>query len=61
MTNYSSKSVIIDGYVHSKLKEHCKARDLKIGKILEKIIEVYLANTKEMQTLIDNYNETNNE
>jgi len=48
-----SKSVIIDGDLHNKFKVFCKGRSLKIGGVIENLIELYLKKTKETQKLID--------
>ena len=54
MAKVKSKSVIIDGDVHGRFKEHCKNRSLKIGGIIENLIELYLEDPQEIQKLINN-------
>ena len=54
MAKIKSKSVIIDGDVHGRFKEHCKNRSLKIGGIIENLIELYLDDPQEIQKLINN-------
>lgn len=53
MTKNKSKSVIIDGDVHNKFKDFCKERSLKIGGVIEDLIQVYLSDPKVIQKLID--------
>lgn len=57
MAKTKSKSVIIDGDVHSRFKLYCKGRSLKIGGVIEDLINLYLDNPKEIQKLIDEYKE----
>lgn len=54
MAKIKSKSVIIDGDVHSKFKLFCKGKNHKIGGVIEDLINLYLSNPKEIQKLIDN-------
>lgn len=49
------KNVAICGNIHTKLKKHCKSKSLKIGGVVEELIEFYLINPKETQQIIDNY------
>lgn len=58
MTKVKSKSVIIDGEVHGRFKEHCKNRSLKIGGVIENLIVLYLEDSKEVQKLIDSLDRT---
>lgn len=51
--NTKSKSIIIDGSIHNKLKLHCKSRGLKIGAVIEDLINLYLSDVKTVQKLID--------
>ena len=53
MTNVKSKSVIINGEVHSKFKQFCKGKSLKIGGVIEDLITLYLDNPSKIQQLID--------
>jgi len=50
----NSKSVIIDGELHAKMKNYCMGRKRKIGGIIENLIKLYLDNPKEIENLIDN-------
>ena len=52
-TNVKSKSVIINGEVHTRFKEHCKKKSLKIGGVIEDLINVYLNDPVGIQELID--------
>lgn len=58
MTKTKSKSVIIDGDIHSKFKSFCKGKSLKIGGVIEDLILIYLDNPKKIQKLIDEHKET---
>ena len=53
MAKTKSKSVIIDGDVHSRFKLFCKGKSLKIGGVIEDLINLYLDNPKEIQKLVD--------
>lgn len=53
MTNVKSKSVIINGEVHGKFKKFCKGRSLKIGGVIEDLINLYLDDPSKIQKLID--------
>lgn len=50
----NSKSVIIDGQLHAKMKNYCMGSKRKIGGVIENLIKLYLANPKEIENLIDN-------
>ena len=52
MEKIKSKSVIIDGEVHGRFKEYCKNRSLKIGGIIENLIELYLEKPQEVEKLL---------
>ena len=47
------KSVIIDGKLHSRFKLLCKGKSLKIGGVIEDLIELYLTEPKKTQELIE--------
>ena len=47
------KSVIIDGTLHSRFKLLCKGKSLKIGGVIEDLIELYLTDPKKTQELIE--------
>lgn len=53
MTKGKSKSVIINGDIHSQLKNFCKGKSLKIGGVIEDLINLYLSDHKGTQKLID--------
>ena len=57
ITDKTSKSVIIDGDVHSQLKSLCAGKNLKMGGVIENLIRLYLKDYKNVQKLIDNLNE----
>ena len=50
----TSKSVIIGGDLHAKMKQHCINTKRKIGGVIENLIKVYLVNPKEIENMIDN-------
>lgn len=54
-----SKSIIIDGNIHNKFKMLCKGKSLKIGGVIEDLINLYLNDPKKIQELIEN-NKTDN-
>lgn len=58
MVKAKSKSVIIDGDTHNRFKLLCKGKSLKIGGVIEDLINIYLDNPKQIQKLIDEYKET---
>ena len=47
------KSIIIDGNLHNRFKVLCKGKSMKIGGVIEDLIELYLEKPKDMQKLID--------
>jgi len=57
MAKTKSKSVIIDGEVHGRFKLYCKGKSLKIGGVIEDLINLYLEKPKELQKLIDELKE----
>ena len=59
MTSVKSKSVIIDGNIHSDFKTYCKNKSLKIGGVIEDLIILYLNDPKTVQKLIDEVKENN--
>lgn len=52
-----SKSIIIDGEVHSKFKVFCRGKNLKIGKVVEDLIRLFMGDSKQIQKLIDDNKE----
>lgn len=55
------KSVIIDGNIHSRFKLLCKGKSLKIGGVIEDLIELYLKDPKKIQKMIEESKEINYE
>ena len=53
------KSVIIDGELHGKFKLLCKGKSLKIGGVIEDLIELYLSDPRGIQRVIDERKESN--
>lgn len=51
------KSVIINGKLHNDLKIFCKGKSMKIGGVVEDLINLYLMEYKSIQTLIDKQKE----
>jgi len=51
------KSIIIDGKLHNKFKLFCKGKSLKIGGIIEDLIQLYLDSPKVIQKMIDELKE----
>ena len=47
------KSIIIDGKLHNRFKILCKGKSLKIGGLIEDLIQLYINNPKIVQDLID--------
>jgi hypothetical protein len=47
------KSVIIDGRLHTKFKNSCKEKSMKIGAVIEDLIILYLNDPKALQKMID--------
>ncbi|MHA2183075.1 MAG: hypothetical protein ACXAAH_16780 [Promethearchaeota archaeon] len=57
MATTKSKSVIIDGETHAKFKKYCKERSLKIGGVIENLIEIYLHDPQKIEDLIQKFRE----
>jgi hypothetical protein len=51
------KSIIIDGTLHYRFKILCKGKSMKIGGVIEDLIQLYLDKPKDMQKLIDEVKE----
>lgn len=51
------KSVIINGNLHYDFKVHCKGKSMKIGGVIEDLIKLYLKDTKNLQSMIDEMKE----
>lgn len=47
------KSIIIDGDIHKDFKLFCKGKNLKIGGVVEDLIELYMNETLAVRKLID--------
>jgi len=47
------KSIIIDGNIHNRFKMLCKGKSMKIGGVIEDLIQLYLSNPRELQKMID--------
>jgi len=52
-----SKSIIVGGDLHNKLKKFCRSKGLKIGSLIEDLIILYLNNPKVVQKNIDEIKE----
>lgn len=52
-TMSKAKSVIINAEVHGNLKNFCKGKNLKIGGVIEELIDLYLKDYKTVQKLIE--------
>ena len=51
------KSIIIEGKLHNKFKVLCKGKSMKIGGVIEDLIQLYLDNPKNVQKMIDELKE----
>lgn len=51
------KSIIIEGELHNRFKLKCKGKSMKIGGVIEDLIELYLDNPKVIQKMIDEIKE----
>ena len=51
------KSIIIQGELHNKFKLLCKGKSMKIGAVIEDLIQLYLNNPKGSQKMIDEFKE----
>jgi len=47
------KSIIISGDLHNRFKMLCKGKSMKIGGVIEDLIQLYLDNPKNLQKMID--------
>jgi hypothetical protein len=57
MEENKSKSIIIDGVLHHKLKVFCRGKNMKIGGVVEELVKLYLYNPKQVHEMIENYND----
>ena len=55
MEENKSKSIIIDGALHYKLKVFCRGKNMKIGGVVEELVALYLYNPKQIQKMIEEY------
>lgn len=53
MKENKPKSIIIDGDLHNRFKSLCKGKSLKIGGVIEDLINLYLDDPKSIQRRID--------
>jgi len=53
MKDTKLKSIIIDGDLHYKFKILCKGKNLKIGGVIENLIQLYLNNPRLIQKQIE--------
>jgi hypothetical protein len=53
------KSIIINGDLHNRFKLLCKGKCMKIGGVIENLIQLYLNNPKEVQKMIEESKERN--
>jgi hypothetical protein len=51
------KSIIINGDLHNRFKVLCKGKSLKIGGVIEDLIQLYLRNPRDLQKMIDEIKE----
>jgi hypothetical protein len=61
MAKTKSKSVIIDGDLHYDFKVFCKGKSLKIGGVIETLIQIYLDDPKTVRRMIEDYKENKEE
>jgi len=57
MEENKSKSIIIDGNLHQRLKVFCRGRNMKIGGVVEELVTLYLYNPKQIHEMIENFND----
>jgi hypothetical protein len=57
LSNTKPKSIIIEGDLHNRFKLLCKGKSLKIGGVIEDLIQLYLDNPKAIQKMIDEFKE----
>jgi hypothetical protein len=57
MSETKPKSIIIEGELHNRFKLLCKGKSMKIGGVIEDLIELYLDNPKAIQKMIDEIKE----
>ena len=47
------KSIIVSEGTHTKFKDLCKSKNLKIGAVVEDLIILYVSNPKVVQQMIE--------
>lgn len=57
MKEAKPKSIIVDGDLHNKFKVLCKGKSLKIGGVVEDLMNLYLDNPRAIQRMIDELKE----
>lgn len=53
MEKNKNKSIIIDGNLHEKFKVFCRGKNMKIGGVVEDLIQLYLNNYAVVRKLIE--------
>ena len=53
LSDTKPKSIIINGELHNRFKLLCKGKNMKIGGVIEDLIQLYLNNPRELQKMID--------
>jgi hypothetical protein len=48
-----NKSIIISGDLHERFKIFCRGKSMKIGGVVEDLIELFLEKPREIQNKID--------
>lgn len=48
-----SKSIIVNGELHEKFKVFCKGKNMKIGGVVEDLIQLYLSNYDVVRKLLE--------
>lgn len=48
-----SKSIIVNGELHEKFKVFCKGKNMKIGGVVEDLIQQYLSNYDVVRKLLE--------
>lgn len=54
------KSIIVNGDLHYHFKVYCKGKSMKIGGVIEDLMTLYLSDSKNLQTMIDEMKEIEN-
>jgi hypothetical protein len=48
------KSIILDAEIHTKFKKFCMGKSLKLGGVIENLMELFIKDYKNVQKQIDN-------